>query len=463
MGKAEEGEAPSLVRDQVFISYSHKDQKWLQKLHTHLKPFERTHKIEVWDDTSIGAGTKWKDEIETALKEAGVAVLLVSPNYLASDFIAYQELPTMLAAAESEGLKVIWVAVSASAYLETNIKDYQAANDPTRPLDCLKPAKLNEALVKICETIRTAVDMPAGCAEPAAVMRTTVKRSRPRAAKPEQEATTPQAVLTSQVAPTSQAAPIRQAPAPAPSFTEVTRRTSRFNNKALFAIGGIILALVIGGIFVYSSFKDGATPQPKPAAPPPLAAEFNDEFLNLEKWTPPPAGWSINKSEGQEGRLFVDQPEVGFATDINCVDCEVIFDIKLLNNAGASWALRVNDPNNYYLFSLAGPDGPEYANRFISYIMRDGKRDPRSLNYVNLHPDLLKEGRNYHLEIRVEKNKITSMLEDTDGTAGDIPLGVFVDTSNAYPHGSVGFMALGNQKFSVDDVWVRPLGTQKPQ
>jgi TIR domain len=452
------------VRDQVFISYSHSDQKWLQKLHTHLKPFERTHKIQVWDDTGIVAGTKWRDEIETALKEAKVAVLLVSPNYLASDFIAAQECPRLLAAAEAEGLKVIWVAVSASAYLETDIKDYQAANDPTRPLDCLKPAKLNEALVKICEAIRTAVDgTPADCDEPAASTKTQVRRSRARAAKPEQEATTPEAASPSQAIPASQAAPTPQPLERTPSATEETRRPPRFNNKLLFVVGGVILALVIGGIFVYSRLKDGATLEPKPAAQPLLTAEFNDEFLNLEKWTPPPAGWSINKSEGQEGRLFVDQPEVGFATDINCGDCEVIFDIKLLNNAGASWALRVNDPNNYYLFSLSGPDGPEYANRFISYTMRDGKRDPKSLNYVNLMPDLLKEGRNYHVEIKVEKNKITSKLEDTDGTAEDIQLGVFVDTSNTHPHGSVGFMALGNQKFSVDDLWVRPLGTQKPQ
>jgi hypothetical protein len=65
-------------RDQVFISYSHKDEKWLRKLRTHLKPFKRTHRIEVWDDTHVSSGDRWRREIEGALGAAKVAILLKS-------------------------------------------------------------------------------------------------------------------------------------------------------------------------------------------------------------------------------------------------------------------------------------------------------------------------------------------------------------------------------------------------
>jgi hypothetical protein len=147
-------------RSQVFISYSHKDAAWLQKLQTMLKPITRNHTITIWDDTHIKPGTRWREEILGALASAKVAVLLVSPHFLASDFIDKDELPSLLKAAEEEGVAILWAAVSASLYEATAITDYQPMNNPARPLDSLRPSDRNKELKRIATKIIEAASLP---------------------------------------------------------------------------------------------------------------------------------------------------------------------------------------------------------------------------------------------------------------------------------------------------------------
>jgi HEAT repeat protein len=145
------------MRDQVFISYSHKDAKWLDMLKTVLQPLIREKEISVWDDKKIKTGQEWRVEIKAALTKAKVAVLLVSPAFLASDFIAKHELPPLLKAVEDEGVTILWIAVRSSLYQETELERYQAANDPSKPLNSLTSSQRDRELVNICKNIKLAV------------------------------------------------------------------------------------------------------------------------------------------------------------------------------------------------------------------------------------------------------------------------------------------------------------------
>src|SRR3712207_383338 len=129
-------------RTKVFISYSHADKEWLERLKRHLKPLARQGRLECWDDTHIQPGDDWQQEIRTALDTAQAAVLLISADFFASDFIDENELPPLLAAAQAKGVRILPVILSASRFArDANLARFQAVNPPDRPLNGMPPAE----------------------------------------------------------------------------------------------------------------------------------------------------------------------------------------------------------------------------------------------------------------------------------------------------------------------------------
>lgn len=149
--------APLVELKKVFLSYSHQDTQWLDRLRKFLKPLEDRGLIRVWDDRMIGVGTKWLDEIDKSLRSARMAIFLVTQDFLNSQFIQAQEVPTLLKRADSEGVRIVWIAVKASTVMDHFLSQYQAANDPKTPLEALTEAQLNQALIDIYTKIKAAV------------------------------------------------------------------------------------------------------------------------------------------------------------------------------------------------------------------------------------------------------------------------------------------------------------------
>ncbi len=150
------GEPSSIERRELFISYSHLDRSWLERLRKHLKRLENRYGLQRWDDSRLQAGDLWREEIEQALARAKVALLLVSPDFLASDFIDGVELPPLFKAAEREGLKILWVHLR-PAYWESHedIAKYQRVIPRSRAVSLLSDAEQDEAMVQIAKEIQS--------------------------------------------------------------------------------------------------------------------------------------------------------------------------------------------------------------------------------------------------------------------------------------------------------------------
>lgn len=129
---------PAATGNHIFISYSHKDKAFLDRLMVHLRPLEKRKLIDPWADNRIVAGDKWKTEIASSLKKARAAILLISADFLASDYIVDNELPPLLKKADDSGTVVIPVVLRPCRFArEAGLATFQSINSPEEPISGL--------------------------------------------------------------------------------------------------------------------------------------------------------------------------------------------------------------------------------------------------------------------------------------------------------------------------------------
>lgn len=100
----------------VFISYCHKDEEWKNRMVSHLGVIQSEEHIEIWDDRRIEAGFDWYPEIQKAIDTSSIAILLISADFLTSNFIRSEEVPRLLERREKEGLRIFPVIVKPCAW-----------------------------------------------------------------------------------------------------------------------------------------------------------------------------------------------------------------------------------------------------------------------------------------------------------------------------------------------------------
>jgi hypothetical protein len=148
------------TRDFIFVSYSHRDRDWLERLLIFFKPYIRQN-LKIWADPYIKVGDKWRREISAALSHTGVAVLLVTPDFLASDFIYDEELPPLLQGADNGSITLFPIPVSAADHEASPLAQYQFAHPPDDPLDRMRRPDRNPVFVRLVKQIVAAAQKAA--------------------------------------------------------------------------------------------------------------------------------------------------------------------------------------------------------------------------------------------------------------------------------------------------------------
>jgi hypothetical protein len=139
----------------LFFSYSHKDESLRDELATHLKLLEREGVIRGWHDRRIGAGDDWKNAIDEHLERAGVVLLLVSADFIASDYCYDLEMKRALVRRDAGNAIVIPVIVRTCEWAQAPFSKIQAL--PRDGKAVTSWSNRDEAWTDVAKGIRAAV------------------------------------------------------------------------------------------------------------------------------------------------------------------------------------------------------------------------------------------------------------------------------------------------------------------
>lgn len=142
---------------EIFCCYARKDQPLLNDLKAHLIPLQRQGLITLWADTDISAGADWEQEIDKHLDTAEIILMLVSPDFIASDYCYGKELKRAMDRHERGNVRVIPIILRPTTWEKAPFGKLQALPKDAIPVTSWHDR--DEAFINIVEGIRkVAVD-----------------------------------------------------------------------------------------------------------------------------------------------------------------------------------------------------------------------------------------------------------------------------------------------------------------
>jgi hypothetical protein len=136
----------------VLVSYARRDIEFFKELSAHLSILQRKGTIELWHEGRIRAGEKWDETIKTQTRQASIFILLVSPEFLSSDFVWGWELTDVLERQKRGEVVVIPVIVRPCLWRESPIGSLQVLPSDGRPVaSSLNPDRVWVELTRYIE------------------------------------------------------------------------------------------------------------------------------------------------------------------------------------------------------------------------------------------------------------------------------------------------------------------------
>jgi hypothetical protein len=144
----------SAERNKVFISYNHHDSEWAEQICQFLNIILAGSDLIVWSDAKIMPGEGWDATIKQAIETTRVAVLLISPSYLASQFTREFELRNLLKFAEQNEINILPIMVeSCRIEPDSSLAKYQPLNSTNKPLSSLSDLEKEQFFINLGKII----------------------------------------------------------------------------------------------------------------------------------------------------------------------------------------------------------------------------------------------------------------------------------------------------------------------
>jgi hypothetical protein len=141
----------------VFYSYAHEDKALRDELEKHLMALKRQGLIEQWHDRDISAGKDWEHEIDTNLNKAHIILLLISKNFIHSDYCYGIELSRAIQRCEANEATIISILLRPCDWEELSFSKYQVLPKNEHPISSRYWHNHDEAFLEVAKGIREVV------------------------------------------------------------------------------------------------------------------------------------------------------------------------------------------------------------------------------------------------------------------------------------------------------------------